>query len=325
MKNFVYKKPKSLKEAGQLLGDNWQQALPYAGGTDLLGLMKDGIDQPEQVVDLKGLPGLDKITYTPGKGLRIGALVKIVEVAEHPLINQKYTVLAQAAGEVASPQLRNQGTIGGNICQRPRCWYFRGDFKCLRKGGDVCFAVDGENKFHCVIGGGPCFIVHPSDTAVALLAMDASLMVFYGKKTREIPLREFFVLPEKEVTRENVLKPGEIITEIRVPDVPADIRSGYIKFKERDVWDFATVSGAAVLQGDKNKIKNGRIVLGGAAPIPWLEKEVGDKLTGFAPNKENVERLAAAALKDAEPLAQNEYKTPLVRTLIKRLLGQLTV
>ncbi len=302
MKNFTYKKPKNLKEAGQYFGDSWKDVIPYAGGTDILGLIKDGIEQPDQVVDLKGLPGLDTIVYTPGKGLTIGAMVTIADVVEHPVIQEKYAVLSQAAGEVASPQLRNQGTIGGNICQRPRCWYFRGDFNCLRKGGDVCFAVDGKNKFHCVIGGGPCFIVHASDIAVALLALDASVTVFYRKKTRRVALRDFFVLPERDVARENILRPGEIVTGIVVPDVVPGMRSGYLKAKERDVWDFATVSVAVVLQGGD---AGGRVVFGGVAPVPWLERGV------------------SLFLKEAEPMAHNEYKISLARNLVKRLIAGL--
>jgi len=325
MKNFTYKKPKDLKEAGLYFGDSWKDVIPYAGGTDILGLIKDGIEQPEQLVDLKGLPGLDKIVYTPGKGLSIGAMVTITEVAEHPVIREKFAVLSQAAGEVASPQLRNQGTIGGNICQRPRCWYFRGDFNCLRKGGDTCFAVEGRNKFHSVIGGGPCYIVHPSDTAVALMALDASVTVFYRKKNRNVPLTDFFVLPEKDVTRENILKPGEIVTQILVPDAAANMRSGYVKSKERDVWDFATVSAAAVLYGNKNKVTGGRVVLGGVAPVPWLEKEVSQGLTGAVLDAGTLEKLASLALKGAEPMADNEYKIPLARNLIKRLIAKLGI
>jgi len=325
MKNFTYKKPKDLKEAGQLFGNSWKDVIPYAGGTDILGLIKDGIEQPEQVVDLKGLPGLDKIVYTPGKGLTIGAMVKIADVVEHPVIREKFAVLSQAAGEVASPQLRNQGTIGGNICQRPRCWYFRGDFHCLRKGGDTCFAVEGRNKFHCVIGGGPCFIVHPSDTAVALLALGASVTVFYRKKTRDVALKDFFVLPAADVTRENILKPGEIVTHILVPDAAADMRSGYVKSSEREVWDFATVSAAAVLHGNKNKVTGGRVVLGGVAPVPWLEKEVSQGLTGAVLDDGKLEQLASLALKGAEPMADNEYKIPLARNLVKRLIAKLGI
>jgi xanthine dehydrogenase YagS FAD-binding subunit len=323
MKNFTHIKPQNLKEASQIAGNNWKDVLPYAGGTDLLGLMKDGIENPDKLIDLKALPGMDKITYTLGKGLKIGALVTITELAEHELINKKYTVLGQAAKEVASPQLRNQGTIGGNICQRPRCWYFRGEFHCLRKGGDVCYAVEGESKYHCIIGGGPCFIVYPSDTAVALLALGASVTVFSGKKSRQVPLEEFFVLPEKLVTRENILKPGEIVTEILVPDVPEGTRSGYLKLKERKVWDFAIVSAAAVLQVQQDTVKTARIALGGVAPIPWLEKHVSSQLQGITVKSDNIEKIVSTALKDAEPLEQNAYKIPMAQNLIKRLITNL--
>lgn len=327
MKNFTYIKPANLTEASRLLGKDWQGALPFAGGTDLLGLMKDGIESPGKLINLKALAGLDQVRYIPGKGLHIGALVTIAEIAGHELIRRKYRVLAQAAGEVASPQLRSQGTIAGNLCQRPRCWYFRADFHCLRKGGDVCYAVTGENKFHCVIAGAPCFIVHPSDTAPALLALDASVKVFSGKKYRQVPLREFFVLPDRDVTRENVLQPGEIITEILVPDVPDSMRSGYLKIKERDVWDFATVSAAAVLEIAMGRVRQSRVVLGGVAPVPWFEDRVSNLLGGMAVTgggtAKKLAQVAAGALTAAEPLEQNGYKVPLARTAVKRLLSRL--
>jgi xanthine dehydrogenase YagS FAD-binding subunit len=193
----------------------------------------------------------------------------------------------------------------------------------LRKGGDVCYAVDGENKFHCIIGGGPCFIVHPSDTAVALLALNASLTIFSGKKSRQVHMRDFFVLPDKDVTRENILQPGEIVTEIHVPEAVPGMRSGYLKLKERDVWDFATVSVAAVLQTRGNKIKTARVVLGGVAPKPWLEEHVSNQLAGLTINAENLEKVVSGALKDAEPLEQNAYKIPMARNAIKRRLSLL--
>lgn len=324
MKNFIYKKPKTLREASQLLGGSWKEVLPFAGGTDVLGLMKDEIETPQRLVNLKSIPELDKIKYIPGKGLRIGALVTITEIAEHALIKEKYPILAEAAKEVASPQLRNQGTIAGNICQRPRCWYFRGNFDCLRKGGDLCFAVDGENKYHCIIGGGPCYIVHPSDTAVALLALNANVIIFSGKKSFQLPLRDFFVLPEKDVNRENTLKPGDIVTEIQIPDVSTNMRSGFLKFKERGVWDFAVVSVAAVIQKNGNTIESGSVVLGGVAPIPWLEENVNARLTGIAINGNYIEKLVTETLRDAEPLDQNSYKLTLARNLIKRLFTRLS-
>lgn len=323
MKNFTYIQPTSLKEANKALGENWKDALLFAGGTDLLGLMKDNIQAPDNVVNLKSVPGLDKIEYTPGKGLKIGALVTIADIAEHQIIREKFTVMAEAAQEVASPQLRNVGTIGGNICQRPRCWYFRGDFHCLRKGGDACFAVDGKNKFHCVIGGGPCFIVHPSDTAVALTALNASITISSGKKPRTIPIHEFFILPEKNVERENVLEPGHIVTEIFIPDLQEGIKSSYIKMKERGAWDFALVSVAAVVQKNGAKISSGMIALGGVAPIPWLEKENSAKLAGLSPDSESIAQLSQQVLANAEPMGENDYKIPLARNLVKRALNHL--
>jgi len=325
MNNFKYIQPKTLKDASQALNKNRQTAIPFAGGTDVLGLMKDGIEAPQKLVNLKALPGLDKITYAAGKGLTIGSLVTITEIAEHPLINNKYSALAQSANEVASPQLRNVGTIGGNICQRPRCWYFRGDFHCLRKGGDVCFAVEGRNKFHCIVGGGPCFIVHPSDTAIALTALNAKVKIFSGKKSRTVPIREFFVLPDQNVQRENILQPGEIVTEIQLPDVSQNTKSGYLKAKQRGAWDFAVVSVAAVIQKNGASFKSGSIALGGVAPIPWMEKNISAQLSGFSTRQSEIEKLSKKALNEAEPMENNTYKVPLAQNLIKKMLLNLTV
>ena len=325
MNNFEYIQPKTLKEASKALRVDWQTSLPFAGGTDLLGMMKDEIESPDKLVNLKSIPGLNNINYTPGKGLSIGALTTIAEIAEHQLITEKYSVLAQAAKEVASPQLRNVGTIGGNICQRPRCWYFRGEFHCLRKGGDLCYAVDGRNKFHCVIGGGPCFIVHPSDIAVALTALDAKLVIFSGKKSRTISINDFFVLTDINVERENILQPGEIVTEIQIPDLPSNSISDYLKMKERGAWDFALVSVAAIVQKNGSSFSSGRVALGGVAPIPWLDKEVSEQLAGFKINAENIEQLSKKALGEAEPLENNAYKVPLTQNMIKKLLLKISV
>ncbi len=324
MNNFTYFQPKTLQEAGEMFGKSWHETTALAGGTDLLGLMKDDIEAPRNVVNLKSLPGLNRISYQPGKGLKIGALTSIAKIASHSDINKRYPVLAQAAKQVASPQLRNVGTIGGNICQRPRCWYFRGDFHCLRKGGDICYAVDGKNKYHCVIGGGPCFIVHPSDMAVALLALDAKLTVYSGGKNKTVAIGDFFVLPEKNVRRENILLPGEIVVDIRIQELNNNTKSGYVKFAERGVWDFAVVSVAAVIQKNGNALKKGRVVLGGVAPAPWFEKKISKKLSGLIPSEKNLDEIMKTALVDAEPLAMNEYKLPLAKNLMKRLIGELT-
>lgn len=323
MRGFEYIQPDKLHDASATLNAAPDESLLYAGGTDVLGLMKEGVLAPQKLVNLKNVPNLNRVEYTPGKGLRIGALVTISEIARHPMIAEKYAVLHEAANEVASPQLRNVGTIGGNLCQRPRCWYFRGDFHCLRKGGDLCYAIDAENKYHCVIGGGPCFIVHPSDMAVALLALNARVSVFSKNNSRDIALRDFFVLPEDDVMHENVLQPGEIITEIHVPDVTPETRSGYLKFKERAVWDFAIISVAAVIKKSGNRIQSGRIAFGGVAPTPWQEREVNRSLQGLTTNDASLKDIAQRALKDAAPMSKNEYKIPLARNLTKRLLSRL--
>jgi xanthine dehydrogenase YagS FAD-binding subunit len=320
MEHFEYLQPKTIKDASKMVTEKPEKTILYSGGTDVLGMIKDHLIFPEQIINLKSIPNLDKIEYTSGKGLRIGALTKLTEISHHDLINKKYSVLAQAAKEVASPQLRNIGTIGGNICQRPRCWYFRGEFNCLRKGGDICYAVDGENKYHCIIGGAPCFIVHPSDTAVALLALDAVLKIFNGKKYKEVPINEFFILPETEVRKENILEPGDIITEIMIPDLPSNTKSTFIKIKERQVWDFALVSLAAVIRKSGNQIISGKVAFGGVAPAPWIEKSVNQKLAGLNLTKKTIDDLAELSFAEAIPLEQNEYKIIVARNLLKKAL-----
>ncbi|MBU1936572.1 xanthine dehydrogenase family protein subunit M [bacterium] len=322
MNDFAYLHPKNQDEASRLLSE--EKTLPVAGGTDLLDLLKADIETPETLVNLKSLSGLNAINYSPGKGLRIGALVTLAELIEHPIVQEKYSVLAQAAREVGTPQLRNIGTIGGNLCQRPRCMYFRGDFDCLRKGGDTCFAVDGHNKYHCVIAGSPCFIVHPSDTAVALLALNASVVITKKKKSRTINLQNFFVLPKQNVLAETILEPGEIVTEIQIPEPSANTVSGYLKFKERDAWDFAVVSVASVLEKNNSRIHSGRVTLGGVAPTPWYEEEVSRRLENATLSETNIEELVQYALTKAEPLEMNSYKLPLARNLIKRSLLSLS-
>jgi xanthine dehydrogenase YagS FAD-binding subunit len=318
MKNFEYLQPKSMEEASEAAKAG---ALPFAGGTDVLGLVKDGIIAPEVLLNLKRLPGLSGMSYSAGKGMRIGALVTLTDVAESRAVKEKYPILAQAAGEVASPQLRNTGTLGGNLCQRPRCDYFRGDFPCARKGGDLCYAMAGYNRLHCVVGGGPCVIVHPSDTAVALLALGASVSIFSKTGgTKTVPIRDFYVLPEDDFTRETVLEPGEIVTEIVIPDPPQGTRSGYVKMKERGVWDFAVVSVGAVVQTDGNVIRSGRVAFGGVAPVPWEEITFNRKLNGLEVDEAAVGAAAQLALGEAVPLEMNAYKVPMARNLLMQLL-----
>jgi xanthine dehydrogenase YagS FAD-binding subunit len=324
MIDFDYLQPKTLEEASSLLQKSKRNAIPYSGGTDALSLLKENIISPNEIVNLKNIPNLNAISYENGKGLRIGGLVTITDIAENTLIAEKYTVLSEAANKIASPQLRNVGTLGGNLNQRPRCWYFRKDFDCIRKGGSICYAVDGENKYHCIIGGGPCYIVHPSDMAVALLALDASINIFSGKKSRTVPTSEFFILPDFNYLKENILEPGEIVTEVIVPELPPNSKSGYYKFMERDVWDFAVVSVAAVLTKNSNSIKSGKIAYGGVAPAPWLDKHINNSLKGLATDDNSIEKAVSQILSDAEPLEQNEYKIPLARNITRNMIKKLT-
>jgi xanthine dehydrogenase YagS FAD-binding subunit len=321
MQTFKYVQPKSLSDAASLSEKEGDAAVLFAGGTDVLGLMKNDIISPSKVINLKSIPGLDTIEYTDGAGLKIGALTTVNEIAEHPVIMKKFTVLSEAVKEVASPQLRNVGTIGGNICQRPRCWYFREDFDCIRKGGDICYAIGGENKYHCIVGGGPCYIVHPSDIAVALVALNAEFTITNGKDSRKVLADKFFVLSEQNSLQENILKPGEILTEIFIPELPSAASSRYIKFTERNVWDFAIVSVAVnVIKSGNKKINSAKIVFGGVAPIPWIDEDLNSMLIGMELSDESIEAAAANTLMDAEPMGKNDYKIPLARNLVKKVL-----
>ena len=278
----------------------------------------------KRIVSINHFKDLQGIRITKEGGLRIGALTTIAEVANNKIIQERYPALAKGASEVASPQLRNQGTIGGNICQKPRCWYYRGEFHCLRKGGDRCYAYEGENHFHCTFGsGGICYIVHPSDTAPALVAYEATVQVVGPKGTRRMPLAKFYVLPSEDVQKETVLKPNEIVTEILLPPPAQGLRSSYRKVRARQSWDFALAGVALAFKFDGEKVERARVVLSGAAPIPWRSREVEEAITGRRLDADTVSRAAEAAVKNAEPLKHNAYKIPLFRGVIEEELSKI--
>lgn len=319
MPNFTYLKAKSLKEAISQLST--KGARIHAGGTDLLGCLRDDIFDAEKLVSIGQLKTLRGISQTSDGGLRIGALTAISEIENNKIIRERYSALAQAASEVASPQLRNQGTIGGNICQKPRCWYYRGEFHCLRKGGDTCYAYQGQNQFHCILGGDGCYIVHPSDTAPALVAFEAMVRASGPGGTRLVPIAKFHVPPSENVQKETILKPNEIVTEILLPPLAKGLRSSYRKVRARRSWDFALASVALALQFDGEKITKARVVLGGAAPVPWRSREVEEAITGRRLDAETVTRAAVAAVKNAQPLKQNGYKISLFRGMMEEELA----
>jgi xanthine dehydrogenase YagS FAD-binding subunit len=316
--SFSYIRPRSLDEAIRYL--SLDGARLHAGGTDLLGCLREGIFEAATVVSIAGIKELKGIVPTPAGGLRIGALTTIAEIVRHPIINSKYRALSMAAAEVASPQLRNQGTVGGNICQKPRCWYYRGEFNCLRKGGDLCYAVEGENQYHCIFGGENCFIVHPSDTAPALVALQASVVIAGPNGRRTVAVEDLHVPPSEDYTRETVLEPEEIITEIVLPPPAAGLRSSYRKVRARRAWDFALAGVALAIEFNGDRAADCRAVLNGAAPVPWRSLEIDATVKGRTLDGDRAAEAAAAAVKDAEPMAQNGYKIPLFRGLIEQEL-----
>ncbi|MEN6439078.1 MAG: xanthine dehydrogenase family protein subunit M [Syntrophobacter sp.] len=315
---FDYIRPNTVKEAIHFLAD--ENTVAHAGGTDLLGCLREHIFEAKTVVSLSRLRELQGIQKTKDGGLRIGALTTLTEIGEDQLVRETWPGLARAALEVASPQLRNQGTIGGNLCQKPRCWYYRGEFQCLRKGGNECFAEHGENVLHCIFGGENCFIVHPSDTAPALAALEASVHTEGPKGQRTLPVEGFHVPPRDDFTRETVLEPGEIVTEIVLPPPPVGLRSSYRKVRARRSWDFALagVALAIVLEGDR--VSRARVFLSGAAPVPWRSKEVEEIITGKPLTQEIIKSASLAVVKGARPLEQNGYKVPLFRSVMEEEL-----
>ncbi|OGP69251.1 MAG: molybdopterin dehydrogenase [Deltaproteobacteria bacterium RBG_13_53_10] len=320
--DFTYVKVRSLREAIDQL--SLGGAGVHAGGTDLLGCLRDDVFKASKVVSLGQLKELRGITQTPDGVLRIGALTTLTEIAHSRIVNETYPGLARAVSEVASPQLRNQGTLGGNLCQKPRCWYYRGEFHCMRKGGDKCYALQGENQFHCIFGGNMCYMVHPSDTAPVLVAFEAIARVAGPGGTRTVPLGKFHVPPGENVEKETVLEPNEIFTDILLPPPGQRVRSSYRKVRVRQSWDFALAGVALVIRFNEKRVEQARVVLSGAAPVPWRSMAVEEAITGKELNAETVAKAADAVVKNAEPLKHNRYKLSLFRGIVEEELAAIS-
>jgi xanthine dehydrogenase YagS FAD-binding subunit len=316
--SFRYVKPRSVVEAVKALAEPGARA--HAGGTDLVGCLRDEVFDAKAVVSLSGLAELKGIAPTKDGGLRIGALATLAEIARHPDVAKGWPALAQGAAAAASPQLRNQGTLGGNLCQRPRCWYFRGEFHCARKGGELCYAVDGENTYHAIFGGSGCFIVHPSDTASPLVALQATVRVAGPKGSRTLPVEKLFVLPAVDHTRETVLAPGEIVTEVLLPPPLPGGKGLYRKVRARGAWDFALAGVALALSTEEGKVVSARVVLAGVAPTPWRVPAVEKLLVGRAIDANVAAEAAGLAVIGAEPMSGNDYKVPLVKGAVEEAL-----
>jgi xanthine dehydrogenase YagS FAD-binding subunit len=322
MKAFSNVNAKDFKDAASLLKQHESQgrkAVVVGGGSDLLGLVKERLVEPDVLVNLRQVRGMDQITQKGGEVV-IGGLVTLDTLSHNALIRDKYRVLAEAAGSVATPQIRNVGTLAGNINQRPWCWYYRNGFACFKNGGKTCFSVTGENDFHAIFGGGPSYIVHPSDTAPALVALGAKFRLIGPSSERMVAAEDFFAGPRVNVEKENVLEKDEVLAEIHLPAAARNMRSTYHKELDREAWTHAVVSVALVLEMDKQTCRNARVVLGGVAPIPWRLKKVEAMLAGQQITEELAAKAAEAALEGAQPLAKNKYKVPLTKAIVRRNL-----
>ena len=318
MNRFEVIKPSTIAQAKDALLEK-TPSLYKAGGIDVIDHLKERLEQPQRVVDLKSLPGMTDIRVEADGSLRIGALAKLADIAADPRIRKSHTALA---GETASPQVRNVATLGGSVLQRPRCWYYRLEqYQCLKKGGEVCFAVGGENRYHVIFGGGPSYAVHPSNSAVALVALNASFVFDGPKGQRTVPAQDFFQLPSKSATVENILQWGEILTEVRVPAAMG--KSIYDEVRERQAFDWPLVSMAAVVRAEGGVVKEARVVLGAVAPIPWRSPRTEAALVGRALDETTLMDAARAAIVGAAPLSDNGYKVTLVQALVRRTLAQL--
>ena len=303
------------RAAGPAAARSGQPAsVPLAGGMDLLGLMKDYIVSPERVVSIKNL---DQAIASAEGGLRIGAAVKIADLVEHAQAKKLYPALVTAAEGVGTPQIRNIGTVGGNIMQRPRCWYFRNEeFHCLKKGGSRCFAVEGENQYHAIFGDGPCHIVHPSSLAVPVIAYGGRFRVAGPNGAREIDAGQFFQLPNANLYGETVLQPDEIVTHVLLP-APGQRSAAYeVRFKQSHDWPLAAAAVNLVMSGAT--VKSARIVMGAVAPIPWRVQAAERVLAGKTITEAIAAEAANAAVAGARPMSGNAYKIQIARTAVKR-------
>jgi len=324
MRAYELHRPTSIDEAIRVLEEHGTHARPLGGGTDLVtGIMRDavtgrGMPYPEHLVDLQtvGIAGID---MGPDH-VTIGAMTLLAEVSESEQLRERLPLLADAAGSVASPEIRAIGTLGGNINQRPRCWFFRmKDFDCIKKGGDICFAVDGDNRFNAILEGHLCFIIHPSDLATALVALDAEAVVASAEGERIIRFDDYFVTPRENLLAENVLAPGDILTAVRVPYVREGMGQAWLKLNEkgRPTWDFAVASAAVTVDARDGQWHGGRIVLGGVAPVPYRASVIEEHLAG-RDIRSSIAEATRQFREVARPMSDNGYKVDLAEAIAER-------
>jgi xanthine dehydrogenase YagS FAD-binding subunit len=318
VKPFAYVNAAGEKEAIAALSPERGRILPLAGGMDLIALMKDYIAQPDRLVNVKNLDR--QIVRTPNGGLRVGAAVTLEQLATHADAMKLFPALTQAAEEVGTPQIRHVGTVGGNLNQRPRCWYFRNeDFPCLKKGGSQCFAVEGENQYHAIFGGGPCHIVHPSSLAVPAIALGASFRLAGPAGEREVAAADYYQMPDRNLFGETVLAPNELLTHVIIPAPDGAKNATYeVRFKQSHDWPLAMASVALSLDG--TTIRSARVVMGAVAPVPWRSTAAEAALSGTRVSEEAAMAAADAAVAAATPMTNNAYKVQIARTAVKRAI-----
>jgi len=321
MERFEYAHPITKQEALGLLGSNWNDAAVLAGGTDLLSLMKEYVVTPKRVVNIKNVEGLNGI-HSDAEGLTIGALVTMEELLEDKTIRSDFPALTHAAEGITSPQIRAMGTVGGDLCQRPRCWYFRNGYGLLAKDETGKSLVpEGENRYHAILGNsGPAYFVNPSSLAPALIALDAKLQLIGAKGKREVRVADFFVTPKTDNERENVLQHNEVLESIIIPASSRGLLNATYEVRHKTALDWPLAAAAVVVKLEGGKATSGKIVLGHVAPIPWQAHDAAKELTGKAINENVAASAGEAALRGATPLSQNAYKVKLARVAVKRAL-----
>ena len=308
-----------MEKASDLLRNGIRGYL-LAGGTDLVTEMKQGIIEPHLLVSTSQIQEMSDIEWDQS-GVRIGSMVTLSDIVSHERMKIEVKSLVQAADSIATPQIRNIATLGGNLCQRPRCWYYRNSrFNCIKKGGTKCFAVGGSDKYHAILGGHSCYIVHPSDSATALVSLKAKVEIFRKSQRLTVPIVDFFTGPEIDVTRENILEPGDILISIHIPNESMEGSSVFLKAKERKSMDFAIVSVAAMIKIENDRIRRVGLTVGGVAPVPWNLDILERKLVGLKAKDVDIKSLCSGVFKDAKVMGQNGYKLQLAQTYLERSL-----
>ncbi len=320
MHAFEYASPTTKEEALRLLAGRAGEAEIMAGGTDLISLMKDAVQTPMRVVSLKHIKELHGIEFKPGEGLHLGAMATFQELLDHEVVRKNYPALVEAAEGVSSPQIRSTGTVGGDLCQRPRCWYYRAGFGLLARAGDHALVPDGDNRYHAILGNsGPAYFVNPSSLAPILIALGAKVRIAGPKGSRELALEKFFLTPASATERENALEPNEIVTDVLVPH-HAGVKTAVYEVRQKEALDWPLAAAAVALHIDGNSVRGSAVVLGHVAPVPWPSRDAEEALAGKTISEETAESAGKAAVRKATPLSGNGYKVQLARVAVKRAL-----